>query len=155
MKIFRKLSSARAFDLSRGWKAQWSIRRCDLQQPYTQVDRVPDVAEHITMKIFNPRQNVQVDFLSREDLDTGTIVEPSIAKLVVSERSSSKFSGRSYVSSMNLSERILETNLGGIRARPGPKLKAFSGARLGLGIMLGAVVAEGMSLVGWNTLSDG
>ena len=126
-----------------------------MQQPYTQVDRVPDVAEHITMKIFNPRQNVQVDFLSREDLDTGTIVEPSIAKLVASERSSSKFSGRSYVSSMNLSERILETNLGGIRARPEPKLKAFLGARLGLGIMLGAVVAEGMSLVGWNTLSDG
>jgi hypothetical protein len=33
------------------------------------------------------------DFLSQEDLDTGTIVEPSIAKLVVSERGSSKFSG--------------------------------------------------------------
>jgi hypothetical protein len=29
------------------------------------------------------------DSLSREDLDTGTIVEPLIAKLVVSERGSS------------------------------------------------------------------
>ena len=46
----------------------------------------------------------------------------------------------------------LETNLGGIGARPGPKLKAFSGPGLG---MLGAGAAEGMSLVGWNTLSDG
>jgi hypothetical protein len=94
------------------------------------------------------------DFLSWEDLDTGKIVEPSIAKLVVSERGSSKFSGRSSVSSMNLSERILETNLGGIGARPGPRLKALSRPRLGLG-MLGAEVAEGMLLVGWNTLSDG
>jgi hypothetical protein len=41
---------------------------------------------------------------------------------------------------MNLSERILETHLGGLGAWPGPKLKAFSGPRLGLGIMLGAGV---------------
>ena len=65
------------------------------------------------------------DFLSRDDRDTGMIVEPSITRLVVSERGSSKFSGRSSVSSMNLSERILETNLGGIGARLGPKLKAW------------------------------
>jgi hypothetical protein len=44
------------------------------------------------------------------------IVEPSIAKLVVSKRGSSTFSGMSSVSSMNLSERILETHLGGLGA---------------------------------------
>ena len=38
-------------------------------------------------------------FLGRADLDTGTIVEPSIAKLVVSEIGSSKLSGRSSDSS--------------------------------------------------------
>lgn len=66
-------------------------------------------------------------FFSRTDLDTGTMAEPSIVKLVVSERGSSKFSGRRSASSINLFWRILATNFGGIGARPGPKLKAFSG----------------------------
>ena len=83
-------------------------------------------------------------FLSRVDFETGTIVEPSIVKLVVSERGSSRFSGRRSASSTYLLARILATNLGGIGERPGPKLKAFSGPRRGFREMLGAWIEVGI-----------
>ncbi len=54
-------------------------------------------------------------FLGRADLDTGTIVEPSIATLVVSEIGSPKFSGRSSDSSKYWWERILGLILLGFR----------------------------------------